>query len=120
MVMLVFIFILLAILILFIWDIFQKNHSILRTYPLIGHVRYIAEGLGVYLRHFFYARDREELPFNRAERTWVYEAAKNVSTLVGFGSTRDIHPIGSIYFVDAPFPMLGRNAVKTRAVTIGP
>lgn len=103
-----------------LWDLFQKKHSILRNYPVIGHCRYIAEGLGVFLRSYFYARDREELPFNRAQRTWVYEAAKNVSTEVGFGSTRDLRPIGSIYFVDAPFPLLGQDAVETREVIIGP
>src|SRR5690242_17504252 len=98
-----------ALVILVIWDIFQKQHSVLRTYPLIGHLRYIAEFLGVYLRRFFYARDREELPFNRTERTWVYEAAKNVDTIVGFGSTRNLKPMGTLYFVDAPFPVQGQN-----------
>lgn len=103
-----------------IWDLIQKKHAVLHNYPLIGHLRYILERLGVFLRSYFYARDREELPFNRAQRTWVYEAAKNVSTEVGFGSTRDLRPIGSIYFVDAPFPVLGRDAVATREVIIGP
>ncbi len=103
-----------------VWDLIQKKHTILRNYPLIGHLRYIAEDLGVFLRSYFYARDREELPFNRAQRTWVYEAAKDVSTEIGFGSTRDLRPIGSIYFVDAPFPVLGQDAVETREVTIGP
>lgn len=102
-----------------IWDMIQKKHTILRNYPIIGHLRYIAERLGVFLRCYFYATDREELPFNRAQRTWVYEAAKDMSTEVGFGSTRDLRPVGSIYFVDAPFPVLGRDAVETQAVTIG-
>jgi len=103
-----------------IWDLIQKKHAVLRNFPLVGHLRYIAEGLGVFLRQFFYARDREELPFNRAQRTWIYKAAKNVNTEIGFGSTRDLRPIGSIYFVDAPFPVLGQDAVETREVIIGP
>lgn len=104
---------------LFIWDIFQKEHTILRTYPIVGYLRYFAENLGVYLRQFFYARDREELPFNRAERNWVYEAAKNIDTTIGFGSTRDRRPLGTIYYVDAPFPVLGPKNVEPHAVTIG-
>ena len=108
-----------ALFLMFIYDIFQKQHTMLRTYPLIGYIRYIAEYLGVYLRQFFYARDREELPFNRAERTWVYEASKNIDTTVGFGSTRDCKPVGTIYFVDAPFPVQGRRVVKAQPVTIG-
>lgn len=116
----VFIALIPVFIVIAIWDICQKQHTILRNFPLVGHLRYIAEDLGVFLRSYFYARDREELPFNRAQRTWVYESAKNVSTEVGFGSTRDLRPLGSIFFVDAPFPVLGEDAVETREVIIGP
>lgn len=108
------------LIVLFFWDIRQKKHSITRNFPVIGHLRYLAERLGVFLREFFYSGDREELPFNRAQRTWIYQAAKNVDTDVGFGSTRDLTPLGSIFFVDAPFPVLGQDAVETNAIMIGP
>src|SRR4051812_21445979 len=85
-----------GILLLFFWDIFQKKHSILRTYPLVGHLRFFGEWLGVFLRQFFYARVREELPFNRFERSWIYEASKNIYPMEGFGSTRNRKPIGTI------------------------
>lgn len=101
------------------WNVFQQKHTILRNFPLLGYIRYIAEALGVYLRQYFYARDREELPFNRIERTWIYEASKNTDTTIGFGTTRDRRPINTIYFVDAPFPVLKRDVVKARAITIG-
>jgi glutamate synthase domain-containing protein 2 len=87
---------------------------------IVGYLRYIAEKLGVFLRPFWFAPDRAELPFNRAQRTWIYEAAKNVGTLSGFGSTRDLKPTGSIYFVDAPFPVNTTTLPQPRAVTIGP
>jgi len=109
----------LILFIIFVWDISQRKHTILRTFPIVGYLRYFAENLGVYLRRFFYARDREELPFNRAQRTWVYEAAKNVDTTIGFGSTRNRKIIGTVYFVDAPFPVLGRKKVEPQPVTIG-
>lgn len=102
-----------------LWNILQKEHTILRNFPLIGYVRYFAEFLGVYLRQYFYARDREELPFNRTERTWIYEASKNIDTTIGFGSTRDRRPVNTIYFVDSPFPVIKRDGVKAHAVTIG-
>lgn len=101
-------------------DFFQKKHTLLRNYPFIGHFRNWLESLGVYLRQYWFARDREELPFNRAERTWVYQAAKNIDTMVGFGSTRDLRPQGTIYFVDAPFPVLGRDTCPERKIIIGP
>lgn len=110
----------LSLFVLLVWDLWQKEHSILRTFPLIGHFRYIAENLGVYLRQFWFARDREEMPFNRADRSWVYQAAKNVDSTIGFGSTRDARGIGSIYFVDAPFPVLSQDAVAMKPLTIGP
>lgn len=66
--------ILASLIALFLWDIFQRKHNILRNYPIAGHLRYFFEWLGVSLRLDFYARDREELPFNRTQRSWVYEA----------------------------------------------
>lgn len=109
-----------ALIVLYIWDYTQKNHSILRNYPIIGHFRYILEGMGIYLRQYFFANDREELPFNRAERSWVYRASKGLDNTIGFGSTRDLHPVGTTLFVDAPFPVLGVDAVQPRPITIGP
>lgn len=111
--------VILILAILLVWDLSQKEHSLLRTYPLIGHLRYLAEALGVFLRQFFYARDQEELPFSRDDRSWVYRAAKTSDTTIGFGSTRDPRPIGTIYFVAAPFPVLNKDAVETKTVTIG-
>jgi glutamate synthase domain-containing protein 2 len=105
---------------IYIWDIHQKNHAILRNFPIIGHFRYFLEFLGVYLRQFWFAQDREELPFNRADRSWVYRAAKGGSATVGFGSTRDLRPVGTVLFVDAPFPVLGEDACEIRPVVIGP
>jgi glutamate synthase domain-containing protein 2 len=111
---------LVAVIVIVLWDLFQTEHSLLRTYPLVGHLRYIAEALGVYFRQFFYARDTEEEPFNRADRTWVYRAAKTADTTIGFGSTRNPRPIGTIYFVASPFPVLYREATETHPITIGP
>ncbi len=111
---------LLVLISLYIYDTRQKDHAVLRNFPIIGHFRYFLEYLGVYLRQFWFAQDREELPFNRAERSWVYRAAKGNDTMVGFGSTRDLRPIGTVLFVDAPFPVLGEDACETRPVVIGP
>src|SRR3990167_11544207 len=113
-------FIVFALILVYIWDVTQKSNAILRNYPIIGHVRFIAERLGVYLRQYFYARDREELPFNRDQREWVYRSAKHIDPTIGFGSTRDLKPTGTVLFVNAPFPVLGKDAVETRPITFGP
>ena len=109
-----------ALLIIFLWDRYQKKHAVLRNFPIIGHFRYIFEYLGVFFRQYFFANDREELPFNRAERSWVYRAAKNVDTTIGFGSTMPLHVPGTVYFVSAPFPPLATNEAVIEPVTIGP
>ena len=105
---------------LYLWDRHQKGHAVLRNYPIIGHFRYILEYIGEFFRQYLFASDREELPFNRAERSWVYRASKNVDTMIGFGSTRPLHEPGTVYFVNAPFPPLGTNEAKIKPVTIGP
>ena len=109
----------LVLLSLYLHDRLQKKHSLLRNYPIIAHFRYLFESMGVYFRQYFFAADREELPFNRAQRSWVYRAAKNVDTTIGFGSTRPLHDINTVYFVSAPFPPLTTEA-QIRPVTIGP
>jgi glutamate synthase domain-containing protein 2 len=104
----------------FVLDITQTRHAVRRNYPVIGRFRYFFERLGEFFRQYFFAMDREELPFNRAQRTWVYRAAKNINNTVAFGSTRDIRPAGTVLFVNCPFPTLGEDAVPAEAITIGP
>ncbi len=108
-----------SIIIIYIIDRNQTVHAIRRNYPVIGRFRYWFEHLGTFFRQYFFTMDREELPFNRAERSWVYRAAKNISNTVAFGSTRDLRPAGTVIFVNCPFPTLGKDAVKPKPVTIG-
>ncbi len=117
---LITIIVVVSLILVFIWDKIQKKHAVLRNYPIIGHFRYFLEFLGVYLRQYFYADDRQELPFNRADRSWAYRAAKDLDTMISFGSTRPLHSTGTVYFVSAPFPPLGTNTATIKPVTIGP
>ncbi|MGB5261695.1 MAG: FMN-binding glutamate synthase family protein [Gammaproteobacteria bacterium] len=110
----------LVVIVLFIIDITQTKSAIRRNYPVVGRFRYFFEHLGEFFRQYFFAMDREEMPFNRAQRGWVYRAAKNIDNTVGFGSTRDLRPPGTVIFVNCPFPTLGQDAVPTRNITIGP
>ncbi|MGO1246616.1 MAG: FMN-binding glutamate synthase family protein [Oceanisphaera sp.] len=97
----------------------QSAHSIRRNYPIIGRFRYMFEHLGEFFRQYFFAMDREEMPFNRAQRSWVYRAAKNVNNTVAFGSTRDISKPGTYYFLNCPFPTLEKDAAQTQPMRIG-
>jgi glutamate synthase domain-containing protein 2 len=104
---------------LYIADITQTQHAIRRNYPIIGRFRYIFEHLGEFFRQYFFAMDREELPFNRSQRSWVYRAAKNIDTTVAFGSTRPLNQNNDVLFMNCFFPTLSQDAVPTHAVTIG-
>lgn len=111
--------ILFGIIIIFFIDKFQTKQAIRHNYPVIGRFRYWFEEIGIFLRQYFFAMDREELPFNRAERSWVYRAAKNLSNTVAFGSTRDLRTSGTILFSNCPYPTLGVDAAEVTEVTIG-
>ncbi len=109
----------LAILIIYVIDRTQTSQTIRRNYPVVGRFRYLFEHLGEFFRQYFFAMDREELPFNRAERSWVYRAAKQVDTTIAFGSTRPLDKEGDVIFLNSPFPTLDEDAVAPKPVTIG-
>lgn len=106
--------------VLYVYDRYiQRSHSVVRNYPIIGRMRYTLEELGTFLRQYFFALDRDELPFDRATRAWVYRAAKGVSVLQPFGSTRPYHSPGNVVFT----PEISATLSGTKApsgVVIGP
>src|SRR3954465_1261649 len=104
---------------LFISDITQKKHGVLRNYPIVGHLRYFFEELGEYFRQYFFAGDRDEMPFNRSTRAWVYRLAKNEGGTIGFGSTYDLHDAGALIFVNHPFPVLEEERLPTPSLILG-
>ena len=110
---------LLAVIVIYVIDVSQTQHAIRRNYPVIGRFRYWFEEMGVFFRQYFFAMDREELPFNRAERSWVYRAAKDVSNTQAFGSTRDLRAPGTVLFVNCSWPMLGEDATPVSSLRIG-
>src|SRR5690606_2330724 len=69
---LVFLGLLLWVVVAYRVDVRQTRHTVRRNFPVLGRFRYSLEHLGEFFRQYFFAMDREEMPFNRAERTWVY------------------------------------------------
>lgn len=108
-----------SVLYMYVADKRQHKHAIRHNYPVIGRFRYLFEKQGEFFRQYFFAMDREEMPFNRAERSWVYKAAKNVDRTIAFGSTRNLDATGTIMFMNCAFPTLEEDAVSPAAVTIG-
>lgn len=104
---------------LYVQDVTQEKHAVLRNFPLVGHLRYLFESLGEYFRQYFFLGDRDEMPFDRATRSWVYRMAKNQGGIIGFGSTYRIHEPGALVFVNAPFPVLDEEQRPTPPLPIG-
>jgi len=104
---------------MYVVDVTQKSHAIRRNFPVVGRFRYRMEKLGEYLRQYLIAQDREEMPFNRATRAWVYRTAKGLGGMLGFGSTNDLREPGSIIFVNAAYPLLEEEYVETPSLVIG-
>lgn len=83
---------LVILIIIAIRDVFvQRKHTISHNFPIVGHIRYWLESIGPEMRQYFVANNREELPFNRIERGWIYASAKKENNYEGFGTDRDIY-----------------------------
>ena len=75
-------------------DLLQTKRSVLRNYPVIGHMRYILEFIRPEIRQYFIESDNEAAPFSRAQRSLVYQRAKGDSDKHPFGSQKDAYAKG--------------------------
>ncbi|MFQ3276800.1 MAG: glutamate synthase domain-containing protein 2 [Colwellia sp.] len=73
-----------------LYDLFYSPHSLNRLYPVVAYLRYFLESYRVEIQQYFVANDTEERPFNREQRTLVYQRAKNIRDTIAFGTQRDL------------------------------
>ncbi len=83
----------------------QKQHPVLRNYPIIGHFRYLLEKIGPELRQYFFDSDNEGKPFSRRDFQYIVRKAKYKKDVIGFGSQRDFEAPG-FYIRNSMFPTL--------------
>ncbi|AOU99501.1 glutamate synthase [Acidihalobacter yilgarnensis] len=110
----------LVIVALFVIDLSQTTNAVRHNFPVLGRFRTIFTKLGEFFRQYFFALDREELPFNRTEREWVYRSAQGGNNTVAFGSTQPLLQNGTLLFVNAPFPVQEHDAHPAPPRVIGP
>jgi glutamate synthase domain-containing protein 2 len=72
-------------------DIIQTQRSILRNYPLLGHLRFLLEYIRPEIRQYFFENDEEKLPFSRNQRAMVYSRSKEDNDKRGFGSIKSMY-----------------------------
>jgi len=73
-----------------VYDLTQRQHAILRTFPIVGHFRYWLEAVGPELRQYIVTDNNEERPFSRDQRRWIYASAKRQNNYFGFGSDNEM------------------------------
>ncbi|HEX7097069.1 MAG TPA: FMN-binding glutamate synthase family protein [Acidimicrobiales bacterium] len=87
------------------YDLTQKQHAVLRNFPIIGHLRYLLEAVGPELRQYIVTDNDEERPFSRDQRRWVYASAKSENRYFGFGSDNNLEAASNYLIVKhATFP----------------
>ena len=90
---------------LLIYDLAQREHAILRNFPILGHFRYLFEMIGPELRQYIVTSNNEEKPFSRDERSWVYASAKKQNNYFGFGTDNDLETTPNYLIIrHAAFP----------------
>lgn len=74
-----------------LWDIVQREHAVLRNYPVIGHVRWLVEMVRPEIRQYLLESEDEATPFSRLQRSLVYRRAKGISSDHPFGTLVDVY-----------------------------
>lgn len=103
-------------------DLRQQSHAILRNYPLIGHLRFLFEGIRPEIRQYLIENDQDEAPFSREQRSLVYQRAKGAEDKRPFGTQEKVyqagyswltHSVQPVHFTDTDFRVrIGNDACK--------
>lgn len=114
---LIFLVLIISALYLFFIDRKQKQHPILRNYPVIGRARYFLETIGPELRQYLFNNDSEGKPFSRSEYQHIVKKAKYKRDVLGFGSTRDFEEEG-YYISNSMFPKLSEELKMDQQIKV--
>ncbi|MFI7005115.1 FMN-binding glutamate synthase family protein [Streptomyces sp. NPDC050145] len=96
---------LLALAALGVADLAQTRHSVLRNYPLVGHLRFLMESLRPEMQQYFIERNYDGRPYDRDVRSIVYERAKDTEAEEPFGTEQDVYAPGHEFLVPSMRPV---------------
>ncbi|MFZ2872556.1 FMN-binding glutamate synthase family protein [Zavarzinia sp.] len=103
-----------------IYDLRQTRHAVRRNYPVIGHIRYLAEAIRPEIRQYLLEGDNEQVPFSRAQRSLVYARAKNEGGEKPFGTLTDVYGAGYEFISHSVRPALMADPAGFRVTVGGP
>jgi len=87
-----------------IYDLTQPVHSVRRNYPVIGHLRWFFEEIRPEIRQYLIEGSQEKVPFSRAQRSLVYQRAKNENSDIAFGTLVDVYQNGYEFIAHSTRP----------------
>ncbi|WP_413717986.1 FMN-binding glutamate synthase family protein [Silicimonas sp. MF1-12-2] len=87
-----------------VYDVTQSGHAILRNYPVIGHMRFMFEGIRPEIRQYLIESDQDEEPFSRDKRSIVYQRAKGVEDERPFGTRQRVYDSGYEWITHSASP----------------
>jgi glutamate synthase domain-containing protein 2 len=87
-----------------VYDVVQRRHSILRNYPVVGHVRYLLEKVRPELQQYFIERNYDGRPYDRDTRSVIYERAKGIHGEQAFGTEREVNDVGYEWLLHSSVP----------------
>ncbi len=99
------------------YDVCQRRHSVLRNYPVFGHLRYLLEKLRPELQQYFIERNYDGRPFDRDVRSVIYERAKGIHGEQAFGTEREVNEVGYEWVLHTCAP--GEPAKEQPRVRVG-
>ncbi|MGH3425426.1 MAG: FMN-binding glutamate synthase family protein, partial [Nocardioidaceae bacterium] len=88
-----------------VWDVAQRRHSVLRNYPVIGHLRFLLESIRPELQQYFIERNFDGRPYNRNTRSIIYERAKGIHGEKAYGTELDVNEIGYEFLTHTTAPV---------------
>lgn len=99
-----FVVFMIPVIALWLYDVIQTKHTILRNFPVLGHIRFLLEFIRPEIQQYFIANNEEERPYSREIRSMVYERAKNQRDTIPFGTERDITQVGYTWVLHSLAP----------------
>lgn len=99
-------------------DMVQVRHSVLRNYPVIGHIRWMIELIRPEIRQYLLEDENEATPFSRAQRSLVYRRAKEAPSDHPFGTLLDVYA-GSYEFIQHSMASIEVPDPASFRITIG-
>lgn len=95
-----------ALFLLGVHDLRQHRHSILRNYPVVGHLRFLLESFRPEIRQYIIESDHDAVPFSRQDRALVYQRAKGAEDKRPFGTIENVYGSGYAWLTHSATPVV--------------